>query len=222
MSKTDCSGRQRNIVREWRLRERDCCQRHLYPPLGILGRGKAASFAQEERLPNADGRQPQPVGRTPQFPRHPSRQPLIPKDAPQPNMSIEKKVHGFRASHSSSSAAGAIISPVILAVPFSDPIQSRGAAGAGGGTISATGLPKRVTRTGLRVIRTCSITARQVALNFEMAISSMRKKIPWSKTMVKQLRRLTARRRTLPPGTDAVDRSLRRAHNQGMVAKLMF
>ena len=42
-----------------------------------------------------------------------------------------------------------------------------------GGVISATGLPKRVTRTGVRVLRTFSSTARQVALNFEMAISCM-------------------------------------------------
>src|ERR1039457_4219685 len=39
------------------------------------------------------------------------------------------------------------------------------------GNTSATGLPKRVTRTGLRVRRTSSRTARQVALNREIAIS---------------------------------------------------
>jgi hypothetical protein len=37
--------------------------------------------------------------------------------------------------------------------------------------MSAIGRPKRVTRTGLRVRRTSSSTARQVALNFDMAIS---------------------------------------------------
>lgn len=43
------------------------------------------------------------------------------------------------------------------------------------GVISAIGLPKRVTRTGFPVRRTDSSTARQVALNFEIAISSTSK-----------------------------------------------
>jgi hypothetical protein len=42
-----------------------------------------------------------------------------------------------------------------------------------GGTTSATGLPNLVTRIGRRVLRTRSRTARQVALNLEIAISSM-------------------------------------------------
>lgn len=41
------------------------------------------------------------------------------------------------------------------------------------GNTSATGFPNRVTRTGFPVTLTCSNTARQVALNFEIAISSM-------------------------------------------------
>ena len=40
-----------------------------------------------------------------------------------------------------------------------------------GGRISATGRPKRVTRIGLPVRRTPSSTARQVALNLDIAIS---------------------------------------------------
>jgi len=39
--------------------------------------------------------------------------------------------------------------------------------------ICATGLPNRVTRTGLRVFRTRSRTLRQVALNLEIAICSI-------------------------------------------------
>ena len=64
------------------------------------------------------------------------------------------------------------MSPRICAVPFMQPSQRFGRRGAGG-TISATGFPKRVTRMGFRVRRTPSSTARQVALNLEMAISSM-------------------------------------------------
>jgi hypothetical protein len=41
------------------------------------------------------------------------------------------------------------------------------------GTISATGFPYLVTRIGLRVLRTRSITDKQVTLNLEAAISSM-------------------------------------------------
>jgi hypothetical protein len=37
-----------------------------------------------------------------------------------------------------------------------------------GGTISATGLPKRVTRWGFLVWRTCPSSARHLALNSEM------------------------------------------------------
>jgi YD repeat-containing protein len=40
-----------------------------------------------------------------------------------------------------------------------------------GGTTSATGLPNRVMRTGRLVFRTCSRTARHVALNFEIGVS---------------------------------------------------
>ena len=43
--------------------------------------------------------------------------------------------------------------------------------GAGGGSIRAIGVPKRVTRTGWRVFATRSRTAGQVALNLDMRIS---------------------------------------------------
>jgi len=57
-------------------------------------------------------------------------------------------------------------------VPRIDPIQLFFFGLGEGGTISATGTPNLVIRMGLRVLRTRSTTARQVALNFEMAISS--------------------------------------------------
>lgn len=65
------------------------------------------------------------------------------------------------------------MSPTIFAVPFAEPSQRPDWGAAGGGTISATGSPKRVTRIGWPVLRTRSSTARHVALNFEMAIRSI-------------------------------------------------
>jgi len=65
------------------------------------------------------------------------------------------------------------MSPAILAPPANEPNQCAGRGGTGGGTTSATGSPKRVTRTGLRVLRTRSKTAKQVALNAEIEIVSI-------------------------------------------------
>jgi len=68
---------------------------------------------------------------------------------------------------------GPTTSPLIFAVPAMDPIQDFVRGGDEGGTISAMGLPNFVTRIGSRVLRTRSRTARHVALNFEMVISSV-------------------------------------------------
>lgn len=58
----------------------------------------------------------------------------------------------------------------MVAVPAMQPSHDdRSAAAAGGGTIWATGTPLLVTSTGSPVRRTSSSTARQVALNVEMA-----------------------------------------------------
>ena len=51
-------------------------------------------------------------------------------------------------------------------------------------TTSATGFPNRVMRTGRFVFLTCSRTAKQVALNFEIGISFMGVTLTWSKQMV--------------------------------------
>lgn len=64
------------------------------------------------------------------------------------------------------------MSPVIFPVPTIIPSQLAGRSGTGGGITSAIGFPKRVTNTGFRVLRTCSKTDKQVALNFETAICS--------------------------------------------------
>ena len=65
------------------------------------------------------------------------------------------------------------MSPVMRAVPRRAPSSRFGRSLADAGMSWATGSPKRVTSTGFPVLRTLSRTARQVALNFEMAISSM-------------------------------------------------
>src|SRR5271165_4274106 len=60
--------------------------------------------------------------------------------------------------------------PEISMLSFAHPSQLDTALGAAG-TTSATGRPNRVTRTGAPVRRTSSKTAKQVALNLEIAIS---------------------------------------------------
>ena len=76
------------------------------------------------------------------------------------------------------------MSPVMRAVPRRAPSLRVGRCFTGGGTTSATGCPKRVTNMGFPVLRTFSSTAKQVALNFEMAISSTKQVYhglrPWS------------------------------------------
>lgn len=66
--------------------------------------------------------------------------------------------------------------------------------GGDGGTTSATGLPKRVTRIGLRVLRTSSRMPRHLALNLDMAISfiieSYYGQRPWSNLVITVSRNL--------------------------------
>src|SRR5437660_2826480 len=90
--------------------------------------------------------------------------------APKPDVSVKKQLHR-EASQSSQLPVGPTMSPMILPVPTMDPSCLPVAFPGEGGTTSATGLPKRVTRTGLRVLRTSSRMPRHLALNTEMAIS---------------------------------------------------
>lgn len=76
---------------------------------------------------------------------------------------------------SSGSVLGEIISPMYKIDPAMSPRRLLGYFGADNGTISATGFPYLVTRIGLRVLRTRSITDRQVILNLDAAISSITK-----------------------------------------------
>src|SRR5277367_6430811 len=99
-----------------------------------------------------------------------AKSPLI-LEVPEPDVGIEQQSQSRLTSHSSSSFAGDTMSPRISNVPFIDPIQAARSSTAVGGTTSATGLPNRVMRIGFLVARTCSSTARHLALNSEMAIS---------------------------------------------------
>src|SRR5579872_4758018 len=95
--------------------------------------------------------------------------------APKPDVSVEKVFHSFQASHSSRLPVGPTMSPKISAVPAMQPSQLCFGFSGDGGSTSATGLPKRVTRMGLRVLRTSSRMPRHLALNSEMATSFMSK-----------------------------------------------
>src|SRR5262245_29425582 len=87
-------------------------------------------------------------------------------------MSIEKQLHRS-ASQSLGVATGPTMSPLRRAVPAIEPSHDPDLRTADGAVTSAIGSPKRVTRMGLRVLRTRSRTAKHVALNFEIAISSI-------------------------------------------------
>src|SRR6185312_8726491 len=96
---------------------------------------------------------------------------------PYPNVRIEQKLHLRRLSKPANAPIGATISPITSKEPLIDPSR-RFFLGVRGGTTSATACPNRVTRTGAPVRRTSSSTARQVALNFEIAISRIFKFLP--------------------------------------------
>src|SRR5471032_1264985 len=97
---------------------------------------------------------------------------LRPGEGPNPDVGVEQEVHFRPAGHPLKAPTGPTMSPETSTDSLMQPSQDGFGEGAGG-RISATGLPKRVTRTGVRVRRTSASTARQVALNFEIAISCM-------------------------------------------------
>jgi hypothetical protein len=89
-------------------------------------------------------------------------------------MRVEQELHSS-ISQCTMLLVGSMRSPVILPACASLPIQSSFKEPGVGGMISAMGLPNRVTRIGRPVLRTRSSVARQVALNFEIGIESMRR-----------------------------------------------
>src|SRR5579859_1373354 len=145
------------------------------------------SFLEEDRdFPDTDRRQEALVIRIRQLPRYFGSQLFRRGVIPDPNVCVEQKPHldffsgahsdsgsgSWAASQSDMSPMGPTISPKISMVPIPPPSRIARLTPPGG-LISAMGWPKRVTRIGCPVFRTRSRTARQVALNFEMAISSM-------------------------------------------------
>src|SRR5580698_3951399 len=91
---------------------------------------------------------------------------------PKPDVGVEQQLHR-PASQSSQLPVGPTISPRIFAVPAIEPNFRPVVLPADGGTTSATGSPNRVTRIGLRVLRTSSRMPRHLALNSEIATSFM-------------------------------------------------
>jgi len=146
----------------------------------------------QAQFPNADRRQPNLILWVVQLSGHPCRKALGLRRTPNPDVGIEKQLQSRPASQSSRLPVGPTISPRISTVPAMQPNQLFGRSSGVGGITSATGLPKRVTRIGLRVLRTSSRMPRHLALNSEMATSFIFLFILWSMTMVKCRSRATA------------------------------
>src|ERR1700692_805329 len=91
--------------------------------------------------------------------------------APNPDVRIEEKFQLFCASIESISITGETISPTMSIVPDMEPIQPRSSVSGDAGMTSASGFPRRVTRSGVFVLLTSSSKDRQLALNSEIAIS---------------------------------------------------
>src|SRR5271168_2441179 len=165
-----------------RFKKCQVCHRLFEPFAEILPKIDSSFFEEDCCFPNADWGQEPLVVWVGQLPRHFRCQLFRCRVIPNPDVRVEEKPHlGFfsgsdsgsrPASQSDSSPIGPTISPKISMVPIPPPIRMVRLA-IPGGLISATAWPKRVTRMGWPVLRTRSRTARQVALNFEMAISSM-------------------------------------------------
>src|SRR5579859_3724064 len=128
---------------------------------------------EKQDFPNADGREPKFIFLLAQFVAKAATQAGGLQHAPKPYVCIKEQPQSRRASQSVSSITGEIMSPTISAVPAIEPNQSPRSPAGEGGPISATGLPKRVTRIGFLVLRTRSSMARHLALNTDMATSSM-------------------------------------------------
>src|SRR5260370_28238669 len=92
---------------------------------------------------------------------------------PIPDVRVQQQSQSRRTSQSSSSVAGEMMSPRVSPDPCIEPIHDARSSTTLGGTISAMGLPRRVMRSGFLVLRTRSSKARHLALNSEMATSSI-------------------------------------------------
>lgn len=110
----------------------------------------------------ANRRQPSFIPRICQRLFHAAAEALRFECAPEPDVRVEKRLHR-EASQSSQLPVGPTMSPMILPVPTLDPSRLPVVSGGDGGITSATSLAKRVTRMGLRVLRTSSKMPRQDA-----------------------------------------------------------
>src|SRR6185437_4858095 len=204
-------------------------QAHLHPGRNFAIELQALPFHQQYELPGAYRRYPQLVAGIAQHPRGSRLQTLRLQFVPKPDVGVEQQLHGRRcarargprfraasprsASQSSSWLIGVTMSPRIRPVCASRPASRRRNLPWPAGPISATGAPKRVTNTGSPVCRTRSSTARQVALNFEMAICSIAKSYHGQKKMVRVApgHFWKVRHSLSLPGACAPDASLRSA-----------
>jgi len=126
-------------------------------------------------LPNGNGREKQLILRRPDGPSDRIAQPLWPAYCADPDVGIEQELHNIflrRFLSPSKAPTGPTISPTI-SVHSRMPPRTRFFGAGSAGTTSAIGLPCRVIRTGLRVLRTDSSTDKHVALNLVTAISCM-------------------------------------------------
>src|ERR1019366_1433997 len=162
---------QHDLVGERRFPQR--CSGLRQPLCQIEGEANSAPGIEQQRLPGRDGRKPQFIGGVPQLGSDARIEPGRCLQGPKPDVGVEKKVHSRSASISVWSITGATMSPKICMLSFMEPIQAPPPASGEAGTTSATGLPKRVIRRGFLVCRTRSRRARHLALNSEMATSSM-------------------------------------------------
>src|SRR5260370_39150682 len=124
-------------------------------------------------MPSANGREPDLIRGVPQPTQSSRDEPVRLPQSPEPNVSVQQKLQSRRASHSSSSDAGEIMSPRISILPFIEPIQAERSSTGDGGTTSATGLPWRVIRRGFLVLLTCSSKARHLTSNSVIETSAM-------------------------------------------------
>src|SRR5439155_6985481 len=173
MRKTDFGNFQRNFIRQGsftidRLRERS-----RYPGIDIVVQFDATLCNKDRQFPNANRREPQLIFFVVDGLGHFLTQSVRGGGIPNPNVSVEQQSHFLSTSQSSESQTGETISPLIRAVPTIAPNRFPLRPEIEGGATSATGSPKRVTSIGFRVRRTRSSTSRQVALNLEIAISSI-------------------------------------------------
>src|ERR1700722_11256916 len=94
---------------------------------------ESAFVVQRQCLMSAHGREPKFVILFFELNQNSSTDPCGVAQTPQPDMRIEKEFQSRKTSHSSSSVAGEIMSPVIFIVPFIDPIQAARSSTAVGG-----------------------------------------------------------------------------------------